>query len=96
MSIVKVSFETDAEAVWFWELAKKLGYKKMEVSFGSDDSLDACICNVGEKRFAKCTIFEANRATNMEKGREIEGRKRNPGRKNRNTKRFVKIYTKKS
>jgi hypothetical protein len=36
MAAIKITFETDEEAVWFWELCKKLGLQKLEVGFANN------------------------------------------------------------
>ena len=36
MAAIKVIFDTDEEAVWFWELCKKLGIEKLEVGFANN------------------------------------------------------------
>ncbi len=36
MAAIKITFDTDEEAVWFWELCKKLGIEKLEVGFDNN------------------------------------------------------------
>ena len=61
MAKINIRFETDGEAVWFWELCKKLGYK-VEVCFGNVTDVlvgdvaihgDACSEQEGCKRCTK-------------------------------------------
>jgi len=40
MARITVDLPNDSEAVWFWELCKKLGYQIQAVHFGNDYPID--------------------------------------------------------
>lgn len=95
MARITVKFEGDGEAVWFWELCKKLGAEVLEVRFSGVGDDATAMGNADDKRCAKCAVLEADGADVQEDRRAAEKREPSGGRKSSGTERHLKNYTRK-
>lgn len=93
MAQITVKFERDADAVWFWELCKKLGTEVLEVNFGSDGAGVLLGADADCKGCTACDLQQSGCPAIQENRRSAEERKPNGKQKSGEPRRYVKIYT---